>query len=137
MDLPRIKCGPSSFHVSLVHIKLVFKSDTVSLMNAILCFSARHPGSTHFTSDQGTNLTKADKDLKELREWNDSAASELRCQGIQWSFITAGTPHRGGCYERVVGLFKHHLATMKFGDAVHVKTFETALIQDGGFSFVR
>ena len=52
-----------------VHIELVFKSDSISLMNAIVCFSARRPGSTHFTSDQGTNLTKADKELKrELRE---------------------------------------------------------------------
>ena len=93
-----------------VHCEVVYKLDHESLLNAIVRFSARRPGSTHFISDQGTNLTKADKVLKEeLRQWNASSTERLQQRGLTWSFIPAGTPHRGGSWERVVGLFKRHL----------------------------
>ena len=56
-----------------VHVKLVHKSDANSLLQAIACFSARQPGTKHFVSDNGGNLTKADKLLKqELKEYNKS-----------------------------------------------------------------
>ena len=73
-----------------VHIELVHKMDADSLMMAITCFSARRPGSSHFFSDNGTNLTKADKQLqKKLKLWNKSAKDTLLTKGIEWNFIPA------------------------------------------------
>ena len=90
-----------------VHIKLVHKMDADSLLMAITCFLARCPGSSHFFSDNGTNLTKADKVLKkELKQWNDSSKDALLARGIEWKFIPARAPHRGGAWERVIGLCK-------------------------------
>ena len=67
-----------------VHVELVHKSDADSLLQAISCFSARRPGSKHFVSDNGGNLTKADKVLKqELREYNKSTVQQLQKDGIK------------------------------------------------------
>ena len=116
-----------------VHAEIVHKMDAESLINAITRFSARRPGSTHFTSDQGTNLRAADSILKaELRACNEGADRQLQQKGITWEFIPPRAPHRGGCWERVVQLFKKHLAALALGDNVHVETFNTILIQIEG-----
>ena len=116
-----------------VHVELVYKMDADSLVNAIVRFSARRPGSTHFVSDQGTNLTAADKILKrEMQIWNESVTDALQRQGLKWSFIPPRTPHRGGSWERLIGLFKRHLGALALGDEVHVDTFNTVLIQIEG-----
>ena len=116
-----------------VHVEIVYKLDAESLLNAITRFSARRPGSTHFMSDQGTNLKAADKILKdELRACNAAAEPSLTHKGLKWEFIPARAPHRGGAWERVVGLFKKHLAALALGDNVHVETFNTILVQIEG-----
>jgi len=116
-----------------VHVEIVHNMSADSLINAITRFSARRPGSTHFFSDQGTNLVAADKILKkELEAANNSSTPELQRRGIKWEFIPARAPHRGGCWERVVGLFKRHLKALAIGDAVHVETFNTILVQIEG-----
>ena len=116
-----------------VHVEIVHKLDAESLINAITRFSARRPGSTYFMSDQGTNLKAADKILKEeLRACNAAAEQPLQRQGVKWEFIPARAPHRGGSWERVVGLFKKHLAALALGDNIHVETFNTILVQIEG-----
>jgi len=116
-----------------VHVEVVHNLSADSLINAISRFSARRPGSTHFYSDQGTNLVAADKILKkELAAANTSSTPELQRRGITWEFIPARAPHRGGCWEKVVGLFKRHLKALAVGDAVHVETFNTILVQIEG-----
>ena len=47
-----------------VHVEVVHNMSADALINAITRFSARRPGSHHFISDRGTNLTAADKILK-------------------------------------------------------------------------
>ena len=39
---------------------------------------------------------------------------------------------REGCWERVVGLFKKHLAALALSDNVHVEMFNTILVQIEG-----
>ena len=56
----------------------------------------------------------------------------MRKKGIEWSLIPAGTPHYGGVWERVVGLFKRHLATSIDGDPLHVDTFNTVIVEIEG-----
>ena len=116
-----------------VHAELVHNLSADALINAISRFSARRPGSTHFISDNGTNLTAADKILKkELEVFNRTSTPDLQKRGIKWEFIPPHAPHRGGVWERVVGLFKRHLAVIALGDAVQLDTFNTALVQIEG-----
>jgi len=116
-----------------VHVEIVHKLDAESLINAIARFSARRPGSTHFVSDNGTNMVAANRILKaELAAANETAVPALQRQGIKWEFIPARAPHRGGAWERIVALFKKHLSALALGDNVHVETFNTILVQIEG-----
>ena len=116
-----------------VHVEVVHNMSADALINAISRFSARRPGSSYFISDRGTNLCAADKALKkELEAANSASAPELQQRGITWDFIPAYSPHRGGVWERCVGLFKRHLAALSVGDEVHIDTFNTVMIQIEG-----
>ena len=47
-------------------------------------------------------------------------------------FITPKTPHYGGVWERMVAIFKCHLASISTGATLHVDTFHTAVIEVEG-----
>ena len=116
-----------------VHVELVYKLDADSMINAITRFVARRPGVRTFISDRGTNLVGADAILRrEWNSWRESVAPELHKKGLEWTFIPAGTPHYGGLWERVVGLFKKHIASATRGDILHVDTFNTIVIEIEG-----
>ena len=66
---------------------------------------------------------------QELKEYNKSTVQELQKDGIKWDFIPVYAPHRGGCWERIIGMFKRHLKALAFVHPPHVKTLETILIQ--------
>ena len=53
-------------------------------------------------------------------------------KGIQWEFNPPNSPHRGGVWERVVGLFKKHLAGMMAGDAPQFDVFNTMVTEVEG-----
>ena len=118
------------FRTRSVHSELVYNMDTSSCINAIVRFSARRPGAQNFMSDRGSNLMGADRVLKdELQKWNSLTAKDLQRRGLQWDFIPADAPHRGGVWERMVGLFKKHLKATMGGVTVHVDVFNTVIIE--------
>ena len=78
-------------------------------------------------------MTAADKILKrELEELNRQAGSEVRMKGLEWDFIPAHSPHIGGCYERIIGLFKKHLKVVCNGDPLHVDVLNTVIVEIEG-----
>ena len=110
-----------------VHAELVYKMDANALVTQ---FTARQPGIKTFTSDNGSNLTKADKILKEqLREWNGSSTRELQRRGKSWTFIPPRAPHRGGCWERLMGIFKKHITAQNIKEPLHVDALGTLIIK--------
>ena len=66
---------------------------------------------------------------KELRKLNEEASPDLAKKGITWQFNPPYAPHRGGVWERVVGLFKKTLTGISTGDAMHYETFVTAVTE--------
>ena len=113
-----------------VHTEVVFNLDASSMMNAINRFTSRRPGLKKLTSDNGSNLRAAAAILKkELRKLNQDLQPGLRKQGVEWEFIPPRNPHRGGVWERVVGLMKAHMATaLSSGDVPQIDTFVTTII---------
>ena len=53
-------------------------------------------------------------------------------KGITWQFNPPHAPHRGGTWERVVGLFKKTLSGISKGDVLHYDTFATAVVEAEG-----
>ena len=104
--------------------------DADAAIQAIIRFNSRRPGLNKLYSNQGSNLTSADKILKrELAEINKEAQPGLAKKGIAWEFNPAWAPHRGGVWERIVSLFKKHLKIALGGDILQDKAFETIIIE--------
>ena len=123
----------SCFETRAVHAEIVFKLDADSAINAITRFNARRPGMNKMYSDRGTNFIASNAILtKELEIINKEAAPSLARKGITWQFNPPHAPHRGGTWERVVGLFKKTLSGISKGDVLHYDTFATAVVEAEG-----
>ena len=121
------------FTTRSVHAEMVHKMDADSLINAIVRFASRRPGIKKFVSDRGTNLTCADRILREeLEKWNASSTKDLQRRGLEWAFIPSHTPHYGGVWERIVGLFKRHLAIQATKQPIHVDALNTLVVEIEG-----
>ena len=64
-----------------------------------------------------------------MKKLNEEASPHLARRGITWQFNPPYSPHRGGVWERVVGLFKRTLSGISKGDAMHFETFVTAVTE--------
>ena len=86
-----------------VHFEVLRSMSASCFIDALLRFQARRPAIRHLFSDNGTNFTASDKELRaEMEAWNLSATPELRLTGVQWTFNPPVAPHRGGVWERLV-----------------------------------
>ena len=113
-----------------VHTEAVFKIDADSAINAIVRFKARRPGVRNMYLDRGTNFVAANSILrKEVEELNKATTARLMEEGIEWNFNPAQAPHRGGAWERIIGLFKKHLTSALLGDTPKYDTFTTTVAE--------
>ena len=86
------------------HIEIVSSLDTDSYINALRRFISRRGTPQSIYSDNGTNLVKANKELKtSIQEWNKNKLQEWsKQQNIDWTFQTPLASHHGGVHERVI-----------------------------------
>ena len=81
-----------------VHVEVVHRMDTGSMINAISRFASRRPGTVAFTSDCGTNLKGADAKLqRELLRLQEQSQGALAKCGFSWAFIPPTRPTMGAC----------------------------------------
>ena len=81
-----------------VCLELAVDLSTDALLNAIRRFVSRYGETTHFYSDNGTNLVGAERVLREgIKAWNQSQIyNYFRKKEIQWSFNPPAASHMGG-----------------------------------------
>ena len=87
-----------------VHIEVAHSLDTSSFINALRRFIARR-GSPHvIRSDNGTNLTSGEKELREAIDgWNKSKIGQFLLQKeVRWVFNLPTASHMGGIWERMI-----------------------------------
>ncbi|XP_043246453.1 uncharacterized protein LOC122393996 [Amphibalanus amphitrite] len=91
-----------------VHVEILSSLSSDSLINAIRRISARRGQITQIRSDMGTNLTGADRELREaLREVRQSDLQRAALkQGIDWSFNPPTASHYAGGVERQIRTFR-------------------------------
>ncbi len=68
----------------------------------------------HLRSDNGTNFTSAEKELKRaLEELNHNKITQfLAHKGIKWSFNPPSASHHGGAWERLIRMVRKVLSSV-------------------------
>ena len=88
--------------------------DTQDCLDAIIELCSRKGIPKLFVSDNGTNLTRAEKELtgvfESIREIQGPLEKEF--PNFKWKFMAAQTPHQNGAIERLVGIVKRSLYRM-------------------------
>lgn len=109
------------FASSAIHLEAVTDYTTEGFLAAFKRFTARRGLCSSITSDCGTNLVGADRELQRLfhatsRKWS-RIANTLAQDGISWKFNPPSALHFGGKWEAGVKSVKHHLRRI-IGEAI-------------------
>ena len=90
--------------IRAVHVEIAHSLDTSSFINALRRFIARRGVPQEIRSDNGTNFTSADKELRTaIGKWNREMIKEfLQQKEILWVFNPPTASHMGGVWERMI-----------------------------------
>ena len=97
-----------------IHIELASSLDTDAFLNALRRFTARRGIVKMLCSDNATNYTSSNKELRNsIAEWNKDQINDwCKQQNIEWKFIPPNAPHYGGVWEREVRSIKKILESL-------------------------
>ncbi|XP_063991171.1 uncharacterized protein LOC135169802 [Diachasmimorpha longicaudata] len=121
--------------VKAVHLEVVSDLTSSGFCAALDRFISRRGKPTLIESDNGTNFTGANNELKRILavlqqpDENDKISRILINQGIQWKFTPPLSPHFGGIWEAAVKSFKHHAVRFMGLVLFTFEEFNTLVIQ--------
>jgi hypothetical protein len=97
-----------------IHIEIAFTMDTDSFINSLRRFIARRGKPELIRSDNGTNFTAGNKELKQaIKEWNEDKIHEFLLQrSITWKFNPPTASHQGGVWERCIRTVRKVLTSL-------------------------
>lgn len=104
-SLKRYGCLFTCLATRAIHLEVLGALDADAFMNALVRFTARRGAPKKMFSDNGTNFTRADKELRAaFQGWkhDDKIASSLLRQQIEWKYIPPTASHMGGVWERQI-----------------------------------
>ncbi|XP_071055706.1 uncharacterized protein [Onthophagus taurus] len=118
---------------SAIHLEVATDYTSSGFIAAYKRFVGRRGIAATITSDCGTNLVGADRELRNLfnsasEQWK-SIANLLANDGTQWIFNPPGAPHFGGKWEAGVKSVKYHLKRVIGDGSLSFKEFTTLLIE--------
>uniref|UniRef100_A0A914KWV4 Integrase catalytic domain-containing protein n=2 Tax=Meloidogyne incognita group TaxID=654580 RepID=A0A914KWV4_MELIC len=126
----------------IIHLELVLDATAEKFLLAFTRFARRWRIPKRIISDNGTNFVLGSKGLKKLcqenakerqlwleiyekREVKEYSAKDK----IEWVFITPFAPWRGGLYERMIGVVKHHLKRVIARKTMTIEEMWTLLVE--------
>lgn len=121
------------YSTSAVHLELVTDYSTDAFIAAYKRFAARRGICSTLSSDCGTNLIGADKELRNLFTAGskdlEKLSSLLANDGTQWLFNPPSAPHFGGKWEASVKSVKFHLKRIMGKQLLTYEEMTTLLTQ--------
>jgi len=87
-----------------IHLEMAHSLTTDSFINGFRRFVSRRGNVRTVRSDNGTNLTSGNEELRNsLAQWNEVAVNDWMLQhNIDWRFSPPSASHFGGAYEREI-----------------------------------
>ncbi|XP_052778086.1 uncharacterized protein LOC128215439 [Mya arenaria] len=109
--LKRYGCLFTCLTTRAVHIEIAHSLDTHSFICALQRFVSRRGRPEKIFSDNGTNITAGERELREsVKQWNQTQLSKnLPQQEIAWHFNPPYASHMGGVRGRLVRSVKNAL----------------------------
>ena len=95
-----------------VHLEVAHSLDTDSFLGAFSRFTARRGVPKVVISDNGTNLTAAEKELKSMLDQLNQTKIEKRHREMEWKFLPPGASHMAGVWERLIRSTKNILRAL-------------------------
>ena len=89
-----------------MHFELAHTSNTDSFLGAFSRFTSRRGTPYTIYSDNGTNLTAGEKELRQIMEKIDQEKIRRRHATIEWNFLPPGASHMAGVWKRLVRSIK-------------------------------
>ena len=87
-----------------VHLEIAYSPDTAGFLNAFSRMVARRAKQEVMISDNGTNFTSAERELRDLVSTLDQTRikEQIAQDGIQWRFNPPSESHHGGIFEALI-----------------------------------
>jgi len=103
-EVKRYGCLFTCLATRAVHLEVAHSMTTDSFLGALHRFISRRGQPDVIYSDNGTNFTSANKELKNsLRALNQTRIyDDLRLKQIEWKFNPPAASHMGGTWERMI-----------------------------------
>ena len=117
--------------VRAVHLEISYSLDTDSFILALRRFIARRGQVKEIRSDNGTNFTGAEKELRVMIEgWNQAQIhEELLQKGIQWYFNPPAASHHGGAWERMIRSTRKILGSLVKEQTIDDESLQTLMCE--------
>ena len=130
----RYACVFTCLQTRACHLEMVYSLDTDGFLLALSRFTKRRGVPTEILSDNGTNFTAADQELKNGVQSLDNSriSAELSSLNIKWRFNPPRAPHFGGVFEIVVKAMKKVLQATLYRADLSDEELHTALVQAEG-----
>ncbi|XP_038062679.1 uncharacterized protein LOC119733173 [Patiria miniata] len=100
----RYGCVFTCLTMRAIHIEIAHSLDTDAFINALRRFISRRGTPEKIRSDNGTNFTGGERELREsIASLNEQKIGDyLHQRGIEWQFNPPTASHMGGVWERMI-----------------------------------
>lgn len=124
------------FATKEIHLEAVSALTSEAFLAALRRFVARRGSPQKLFSDNATNFTGCNRELKKfyefLRNEKNFITDSMSQEGIQWNFIPPGSPHMGGLWEAGIKFLKYYLKRVMDSTLLTFEELYTVLTQIEG-----
>ena len=130
-QVKRYGCLFTCLTMRAVHIEVAHTLEADSFICAYQRFVSRRGKPKEMYSDNGTNFTGAERELREALERLDQTQiyNGLRLEDVQWSFNPPEASYQGGIWERMIRSVRKILGVLLKEQLVNDETLSTLLCE--------
>ncbi|XP_055604362.1 uncharacterized protein LOC129752613 [Uranotaenia lowii] len=120
------------FSTKAVHLEIVTNLSTAKFLQALRRFVGRRGLCSDIFSDNGTNFTGANNEIRRLlktKDFQHSVTRECSDNGIRWHFNPPKASHFGGLWEAAIASAQKHFVRVVGDRKLEFDDMETLLVQ--------
>ena len=127
----RYLCLFTCLNTRAVHLEMAYSLDTCSFINAFVRMTSRRGTPAYVISDNDTNFTGAEREIRELLQKFDKKKvvnETTKHHQIKWDFNPPSSPHFGGAFESMIKSSKKAMRAILKDADITDEELETAIV---------